>query len=466
MTTIDNGVVMKRIFSVILVILSCCLLSSCTHDKQNNELLSPENRYYSSRVYTFDSDGYQLMTLLSDDTNKYAILNKYDSNANSYKYKLSAISGDTADLIYDTDIDNQGEILGSFCLLGNKRIVASTYYGYIVFDTNTGSVISRNDDLYVIINENIPQVYQCGDGFVVVKGDCIYRISEDGKVLSQVPYDEDGILTEDNSYFRIDGKDYLALESNLQVEYYGIDFDKKEIIYLCNNNDLGLDFDSVYRTGKFAYDDYSGTIYMIDPSNKSKEACSYTRNMLIMPMVKPSGFDPCWYVFNENDYAILYRYSADCSEIVFVKCDDTLNLQGRTNITIKGYEANSNIALCYAAYLYNTSQSDYLLTIENYSLEEYGYSTAEEAQKSKLNLIQDFGILNLASYGKLPPIRLDDGALVLRDGKWSVLPATATERDIWQALATQEALAAGIDTIWYIGANFTFTWDGKHLEKR
>jgi hypothetical protein len=71
-----------------------------------------------------------------------------------------------------------------------------------------------------------------------------------------------------------------------------------------------------------------------------------------------------------------------------------------------------------------------------------------------------------AAYGKLPPIRLDDGALVLRDGNWSVLPATATERDIWQALATQEALAAGIDTIWYIGANFTYTWDGKHLEKR
>ena len=71
-----------------------------------------------------------------------------------------------------------------------------------------------------------------------------------------------------------------------------------------------------------------------------------------------------------------------------------------------------------------------------------------------------------AAYGTLPPIRLDDGALILRDGKWSVLPATATERDIWKALATREALAAGFDTIWYIGANFTYTWDGKKLEKK
>ncbi|MBP5299842.1 MAG: hypothetical protein J6Y80_00425, partial [Victivallales bacterium] len=70
------------------------------------------------------------------------------------------------------------------------------------------------------------------------------------------------------------------------------------------------------------------------------------------------------------------------------------------------------------------------------------------------------------AYGKLPSIRLDDGALLLRDGQWSVLPATATAEDIWNALATPEARAAGFNTIWYIGANFKFTWDGKRLEKR
>ena len=71
-----------------------------------------------------------------------------------------------------------------------------------------------------------------------------------------------------------------------------------------------------------------------------------------------------------------------------------------------------------------------------------------------------------AAYGPLPAIQLADGALLLRDGRWSVLPATATPQDLWRALATPEALDAGYDTIWYIGANFTYTWDGKRLEKR
>ncbi len=69
-----------------------------------------------------------------------------------------------------------------------------------------------------------------------------------------------------------------------------------------------------------------------------------------------------------------------------------------------------------------------------------------------------------AAYGPLPPINSDDGALLLKDGNWSVLNAAATAEDIWRAFATPEALAAGYDTIWYIGGNFTYSWNGKTLK--
>ena len=69
------------------------------------------------------------------------------------------------------------------------------------------------------------------------------------------------------------------------------------------------------------------------------------------------------------------------------------------------------------------------------------------------------------AHGKLPPMKLNDGALILRDGKWSVLGANATAKDIWKAFATNEALSAGFDTVWYIGGNFKFSWDGKRLYK-
>ena len=70
-----------------------------------------------------------------------------------------------------------------------------------------------------------------------------------------------------------------------------------------------------------------------------------------------------------------------------------------------------------------------------------------------------------AAHGKLPPINLDDGALVLLNGKWSVLGAKASAMDIWKTFATKEALAAGFDTIWYVGGNFKFSWNGKRLSQ-
>ena len=65
------------------------------------------------------------------------------------------------------------------------------------------------------------------------------------------------------------------------------------------------------------------------------------------------------------------------------------------------------------------------------------------------------------AFGKLPPIRLEDGALLLTDGTWSVLGPNATPQELWKAFATDEALKAGYDTIWYIGDNFKAGWDGK-----
>ena len=60
----------------------------------------------------------------------------------------------------------------------------------------------------------------------------------------------------------------------------------------------------------------------------------------------------------------------------------------------------------------------------------------------------------------------ENGALLLTDGRWSVLPATATATDIWRAFATDEALAAGFGTIWYVGQNFRYTWNGKSLKTK
>jgi hypothetical protein len=68
-----------------------------------------------------------------------------------------------------------------------------------------------------------------------------------------------------------------------------------------------------------------------------------------------------------------------------------------------------------------------------------------------------------AQYGKLPPLKSDTGALVIADGE---ITTAETIREMRDKLATQEALKAGWNVVWYIGGNFIGTWDGKKLDCR
>lgn len=385
LTTIDRCFSKRRIFSILLFLIASSIVSSCA-SSQNNSEINPENKYYSSAAYDVNSDGGQnVISILNSGGNKIVVLHSFDEEHNENHYKIKILGNDYRDV----DIDSQGELLGSFCVV-NSKLIASTYYGYVFYDLDTGKQLQKNDDLYVIVDESMPQVYQRGNGFIIVKKDCIYSVSEGGEVLSQIPYSEDAEFAECNTYFCSGDKDYLVLENNLTMQYYDIDFDNNKVSYICNNEDLGLDFEAVYRTGGFAYDDYKGIIYQIDPSNRAKEEFSYISNMLIKPMTATSEFDPVWFIFGKDEYAILYQYTVGRYEIISITQDDSLDLANRTKLTVRGYEANTNSALNYAAYLYNTKQNDYLFTIENYSLEEYGYSTAVEAQNSKLKLLKDF----------------------------------------------------------------------------
>ena len=62
-------------------------------------------------------------------------------------------------------------------------------------------------------------------------------------------------------------------------------------------------------------------------------------------------------------------------------------------------------------------------------------------------------------FGKLPEIAAADGALVITPGK---VTRSSDLRQLRDILATPKALKAGYDTIWYVGGNFTATFDSKN----
>lgn len=64
-------------------------------------------------------------------------------------------------------------------------------------------------------------------------------------------------------------------------------------------------------------------------------------------------------------------------------------------------------------------------------------------------------------FGKFPPLKPDTGALVIVNGKIKVVN---TRRELWEAVATTQAKAAGMNTVWYVGKNFVGTWDQKEFK--
>ena len=398
----------RRCISRISIVLISALLCSCslvntgidqtaTSKSDVKMPQDPSDRYYLSEVTTVEVDGYRLGYIVESDEGKTAVCINNNWDNKTFNYMLCSYDEGSSKWNKTIDIDSSNKLLSSFCPIGNGRIVASTYYGFDVYDLDTGTLVSQNEDLFMIINERLPLIYRRDDGFVIVKDDCVYLIGADYSVVSQIPIEEEGELADENTYFTHNGKDYLVLDAVTTMQYYEIDFDRKTIEHVCSSGDLGLNYSSVSRTGGYAVDRYAGIIYELDPSNKTKKEIAYIGNMLIKPTLEPS-FDPMWYVFDENDFVILQKHTNAPSEVLFMVPDTESNLSQRTRLSVRGYDAGDDISLTYAAYLYNTSQDKFLINVENYDKDEYGYNNAEEAQESKLKLLKDF------TSGKAPDI--------------------------------------------------------------
>ena len=372
--------------SITLIIL--LIMVACSAKISESEDFDPHEIYYSSQVFPFDMPECSVDSIIELD-NKIAIIYYRWYQQNKCEYTIITRTDGGKDWNSKVLLDSDGVILGSFCSVSGNKIAASTYYGFALFDADTGEKITQNDELYMYIDGDFPQVVSKDDGFVVVSQDCVYCISGTGEVLSSVQYSSESFLADEKPFFSYNGKDYLVLDNGC-LEYYEIDYDFGKITYSCNNNDLGLDFSMAYRTGGFAIDQDAGIIYELNPAGKTKREVAYINNMLIRPMKFATPSDPKWYILSDREYAIYYGYSSGIAEIVLLNPDTSSNLPDRTKLVVRGYDARSDAALNYAAYVYNTSQDKYLITVENYDSKQYGYSTAVEAQDSKLKLLKDF----------------------------------------------------------------------------
>ena len=373
---------------IVGVLISCLITAGC--EAQNNDVksASSETKYYSSQFYTFNNPGYRFRTVLKLQDGHAAVFSKWQLDGNEDYIVYLHSDGDSG---WNRKIilkGNEAELC-DFAVADNGRIIATTGCGFEVYDLGSGDIIYRNKELGSLTKYQSPHVDRRGSDYVITTNECVYLISSDYSVCSMVEYTVDGGLADDNTYFYYEGKDYLALD-NGPVSYYSLDFESKEVKYLNNNEDMGLDYRSALYNGYYNLDDNTGDIIRFDPGSQENVICSNTGNMLIHPATHGTGCYDVWFFFDDDHYAISYMYDDGYEEVVLISPDESLNLADRKRLTVKGYDATSDYALMSAAYIYNMTQDSYYLLVENYDIYKYGYQTAQEAQTSKLKLMQEF----------------------------------------------------------------------------
>ncbi|MCR5061423.1 MAG: hypothetical protein K6A80_10480 [Saccharofermentans sp.] len=305
-------------------------------------------------------------------------------------YSAIIIDSDTLEKTDRIDFDIPSYTLVSFCYAGSNRIACSkSSNGYILVDLEDGSLVA--DKTYRDSGTAFSSVSSAEAGFVYASDSVIIYVSADGTEQKRVSMnDVSGEIPRRNAFFTVNGKNYIVISDGLNISYYEIDFINGVIseMPVATQNDLQLSEDSLFGNGRFAYDQFENVIYEIDPFSKTKSPCAYIDNMMISPekgMLKNSHL----YLIDNCYYVNLRQYYGSVIGIQNIYLDNSLNLNERERIVVKGDNATFDKSLVSAAYQFNTSQNEYWVVVQNYG-EEYGYETIDEANMRNLHLIQDF----------------------------------------------------------------------------
>ena len=368
-----------------LMLMQIPFMSGCDSKGRDNApddiTLDPEHDYYSSvsDMKQFCGTDSVINAFRLGD---YICIVTYDWDQDS-PYRMYMYDDDLSEISYiDIDPNCKYESMPRCCPLGDDRLVMTTNDGFVIYDRN-GKEISRNKDPLANSYER-PGLAGCDEGFVFITSNAAYKFDENGRNIGTIEGDL-GFSSWGESYFERGSDEYFVGQEGV---LYQLDFDAGSVTALYNLYDIGVDVDRLGAGGLY-YDDYRGSIFSVDGAEQGTTLCALRSHMLVKPETYNAPYSEGFYFLGKDEYIIVDPYIEGLHQITRVYRDDGLNIDEREKIVVKGYGITSDKPLQLAAYLYNTSQQDYYVSVENYG-DEYGYTTALEAQDVKLRLIKEF----------------------------------------------------------------------------
>lgn len=379
----------KNVLAVALLLL-CSTIASCsqkeTSDKQSSK--DADSRYFASTVYTLpENEVCENIYIQNGDIVIIARVPESDNEAVTAKYNRYTVN-DEGELSSPTELEINSP--GSFCGVGkDKTAHYSELYGYTILDKNGKTL--REEQTESLPSDLRHDIESAADGFVVVCAEEAVLYDESGDIKGKISFDDVGYISEWCAYFESDGQGYLSTEKKPgTTSFWKLDFGKGTYYEAGENRDYGYNDDfAVYRYGGYAYDEDGGVIGRLDLNERKSIPIAYLDNCICPPPSERTTYNIYTYILDNDTFARIYRYDTGKTEIVIMREDASSDYAQRTRLYVKGSAIRQDDSILMAAYLYNTSQDRFYISVDDFG-DKYSFSNAVEAQTAKANMIADF----------------------------------------------------------------------------
>ena len=359
----------RRILCCLLMILTILNLCSCSKKDEPSDVRTGGYRVVSAEISAIE--GYQA------DTRKVLC---YGSSYYVQVGYSDGIKGISKVYIYS----KTGELINTFeteehysiSFIKDDKIYAQNgSRGVATLDRNSGSLLDS-----FRVDDDIMAIAPAADGYVICGLNSIARYSFDNNKVSSISID--GMEGYGRiPYFEVEDKEYLVLGDNT---YYTLDFDSKEAKLLKTPGDVRIDPDECY--GSYILDRSGG--YKLELETFERTELLRWGDIDIKPYTKILKNQSKYYVFGDDELAVVYDYLDNSQEVIFVSYDENCKDE-RERIVIGGFRTVDDIALKLSVYDYNMSQDKYRAVIEDYS-DLFGSTDGYDAEKQNLKLTKYF----------------------------------------------------------------------------
>lgn len=372
----------KQIVVFVFCALFLLMFVSCSNEDVNdndNAGVRDVYVYSSETIDIYDDDlALQVYNVIPYNQCYYAIVQGFSLDLSSTKNYLYCIDCDGI-VSSKTEIDADANVYVSSDII-NDELLYVTYSGKIEkMNIHTGEKVYSYQT-----SMDLCGISSCDDGYVVLSVGLVEKYDNNNKLLAAIENEQWIMFNGYRTFYQTEEKYYLLSYAGFRWAYYELNFD---------NHSSSLVFDPS-ESGKYLYECSGDYIfneegeYFLDIEN----SCMYPLAIWNETDLRPPQYtfsDPNYIGVNDVSFLQIYNYQGGFSQIVIYSYEETEKDNDRVYLTVGGFNCRDDLSLNWAIYKYNTSQDEYRVVIEDYSI-DFGWETMDEAVVKRAELIKYF----------------------------------------------------------------------------